>query len=254
MQNTLHLFDELLEHDPGSKIFFPLARLYKRHGYIKRAIEIVQKGIGHHPDYLEAQFFLIELFYDTGDVSAAEAQAHALFQKLLIYDKFWFALRTYYAKNNQEDMQLASYIMERKAHDSQVDLLKLLTCGIAHYSDQSTDQENLQEPEHDLDAEEVTQFFINSGIKTKTMAKLLAAQGEHSQAIAICDELLAQANQAEDIKDLQILREQSLHIVQAQEVSQTEKTTKLYHVLNDLATRLENRSKEQPVSTSSHTN
>lgn len=248
MKNTLHLFDELLEHDPGSKIFFPLARLYKRHGYIKRAIEIVQKGIDLHPDYLEAQFFLIELLYDTGENGAAESHAHELFQKLLAYDKFWFALRTFYSKKNQEDMQLAAYIIERKANQSNVDLLKLLTSGIGHYSDSINDQNSAQEPEHDLDAEEVTQFFINSGIKTKTMAKLLAAQGEHSQAIAICDELLATSIKAEEVNELQTLREQSLQTLQALDNTQADKTTKLYNVLNNLASRLEKRSMAESIS------
>lgn len=241
MKNTLHLFDELLEHDPGSKIFFPLARLYRRHGYIQRAIEIVQKGIELHPDYLEAQFFLIELLYDTGDANTAESHAHELFQKFLVYEKFWFALQSYYLKKNQDDLHLGTFLINQRANQGRVDLLKLLASGIAHYSESKNSTDSSKEPEHDLDAEEVTQFFINSGIKTKTMAKLLAAQGEHSQAIAICDELLSISTNTSETTELKLLREQSLQFLQELDKFQTDKTTKLYKVLNNLATRLENR-------------
>lgn len=241
MKNTLHLFDELLEHDPGSKIFLPLARLYRRHGYLQRAIEVVQKGIAHHPDYLEAHFFLIELFYDTGQVDTAEAQAHAIFEKLLVFDKFWRALQDHYSKNQHEDMRLACFLIEGQAKKTPIDLLKLLSSGITHYLEHKHSQDSPREPEQDLDAEEVTQFFINSGIKTKTMAKLLAAQGEHSQAIAICEDLLAQGPNPEETKDLESIRQQSLVHLQKTDSSQKD-NNKLYSILDTLATRLETRS------------
>lgn len=66
MNDTFQLFDELLAHDPGSRIFFPLARLYRKEGLMDRAIEIVRKGIEYHPDFLEAQLFLIELLSEAG--------------------------------------------------------------------------------------------------------------------------------------------------------------------------------------------
>ena len=109
MNDTLHLFDELLEHDSGSKIFFPLARLYRKQGHLLRAIEIVQKGIEHHPDYLEAQLYLIELQCEAGDTLAAENKASSVFSKLLSYEKFWVCLRAHYAKSQHSDLALASF-------------------------------------------------------------------------------------------------------------------------------------------------
>lgn len=242
MENTLHLFDELLDHDPGSKIFFPLARLYKRQGYVQRAVEIVQKGVELHPDYLEAKFFLIELLYDKGDIEAAEVYANEIFQKLLQYEKFWLALKSYYSKLKHEDIYLATFLIERFSNSDRVDMLTLMSSGISHYCEKSNEQDGLVEPENDLDAEEVTQFFINSGIKTKTMAKLLAAQGEHSQAVSICDELLSASSNDFEKDELFTLREQSMMHLRKQADAETDKANKLYDALNSLATRLENRS------------
>lgn len=249
MNDTLHLFDELLEHDSGSKIFFPLARLYRKQGHTQRAIEIVQKGIEHHPDYLEAQLYLIELLSEVGDTAAAENKAYAVFSKLLSYEKFWVSLRGHYAKTHQADLALASFLIERSARDEDVDLLKVLNFGISHYAELISTESPGVEPEQDLDAEEVAQICINSGIKTKTMAKLLAAQGEYAQAIRIYDDLLEGAIGEDERKDLTLLRAQAHQELGSQPDPEAEKNNKLYYVLNTLADRLEQ--KFAPESTTS---
>lgn len=239
MNDTLHLFDELLEHDSGSKIFFPLARLYRKQGHTKRAIEIVQKGIENHPDYLEAQLYLIELLSEVGDDAAAENKAQSIFSKLLSYEKFWICLRAHYAKSNQSDLALASFLVERNAHGEDVDILKLMNFGIAHYSELITSSSSMSEPETDLDAEEVALFCINSGIKTKTMAKLLVAQGEFAQAIKIYDDLLenvAGEGERVELRDLRALAHKELGSLPDPE---SDKHSKLFFVLNSLADRLE---------------
>jgi tetratricopeptide (TPR) repeat protein len=242
MSDTLHLFDELLEHDSGSKIFFPLARLYRKQGHVQRAIEIVQKGIAHHPDYLEAQLYLIELLNEIGDSAAAESKAHSIFSKLMSYEKFWICLRAHYAKSQQSDLALASFLVERNAHGENVDIVKLMSFGIAHYSEMITSSAAVTEPDKDLDAEEVALFCINSGIKTKTMAKLLVAQGEFAQAIKIYDDLLENAASDEERTDLLDLRAIAHKELGSLPDPEAEKHNKLFHVLNSLADRLEQKS------------
>ena len=242
MSDTLHLFDELLEHDAGSKIFFPLARLYRKQGHVQRAIEIVQKGIAHHPDYLEAQLYLIELLNEIGDSAAAESKAHSIFSKLMSYEKFWICLRAHYAKSQQSDLALASFLVERNAHGENVDIVKLMSFGIAHYSEMITSSAEVTEPDKDLDAEEVALFCINSGIKTKTMAKLLVAQGEFAQAIKIYDDLLENAVTDEERTDLLDLRAVAHKELGSSPDPEADKHNKLFHVLNSLADRLEQKS------------
>lgn len=91
-----------------------------------------------------------------------------------------------------EDCALLFFVFEHATTDQVVDLFALLRSGISHYLD-TNDHSNaiVHEPGNDLDAEEVTQLCINSGIKTKTMAKLLFTQGEYAQALRLYDELIA---------------------------------------------------------------
>jgi tetratricopeptide (TPR) repeat protein len=247
MNDTLHLFDELLEHDSGSKIFFPLARLYRKQGHTQRAIEIVQKGIEHHPDYLEAQLYLIELLSEVGDTSAAENKAFSVFSKLLSYEKFWVSLRAHYAKSQRSDLALASFLVERSARGEDVDLLKLLTYGIGHYTELTSSDSPSVEPEQDLDAEEVAQICLNSGIKTKTMAKLLVAQGEFAQAIKIYDDLLEGVVNEEERKELSALRANAHKELGSVPDPAVEKNNKLFFVLNTLADRLEQKTNPQSL-------
>ena len=241
MNDTLALFDELLEHDSGSKIFFPLARLYRKQGHTRRAIEVVQKGIERHPDYLEAQLSLIDLLCEEGEHAAAETRAQTILDKLLTYEKFGSRLREHYARSPQTDLALAAFVMERNALGGSVDLAKVMTCGLAHYAEAQTCGAPPVEPEKDLDAEEVAQFCINSGIKTKTMARLLSAQGEYEQAIRIYDDLLEAAASDAERAELKSLRDEAYAALGSAPDPGDEKNDKLYFVLNSLADRLERK-------------
>jgi tetratricopeptide (TPR) repeat protein len=239
--DTLLLFDELLEHDSSSKIFFPLARLYRKQGHLDRAVQIVQKGLEHHPDYLDAQLFLVELLHEQGNFTGAQSKAMALFSKLQEYDKFWFSLRSHFASLQRTNLGLAAFIIERSASGHEIDLSKLLTAGMGHYAEECSVIPGTSEPEADLDAEEVAQIFINSGIKTKTMAKLLTAQGEYAQAVKIYDELLVNTQDEAERVELESLRETAQKELRGVEEPADDKNAKLYRVLNSLASRLEDK-------------
>jgi tetratricopeptide (TPR) repeat protein len=202
---------------------------------------VVEKGIERHPDYLEAQLYLIDLLYEAGDETAAERKAQSILTKLLSYEKVWGSLRGHYARSQQPDLALAAFIMERNAHGEAVDLAKLMTCGISHYSETVAVNAEPVEPEKDLDAEEVAQFCINSGIKTKTMAKLLMAQGEYEQAIGIYDDLLEIAASDAERAELAALRDKAYQELGSRPDPESEKNNKLYLVLNSLADRLESK-------------
>lgn len=94
------------------------------------------------------------------------------------------------------------------------------------------------EPEFDLDADEVTQICINSGIRTKTMAKLLAAQGEIAQAINIYDELLATSQNPHEQRELEELRNQ---LQPKKSLPEKSAQKKVCNLLNKLASRLESK-------------
>lgn len=242
MNDTLQLLDELLSHDSGSRIFFPLARLYRKQGNSSRAIEIVRKGLEAHPDYLEARLLLIELLHDSGACGEAEEIAQSIHLKLFEYAKFWTSLRSFFAKSDFSELLLASFMFEQAAKGARTDLLSLLRGGMMHYADSLDITDSVvYEPDDDLDADEVTQICINSGIKTKTMAKLLASQGEYQQALTIYDELIAKCSDSEEEAELCAYRARVQNELAFTNVPGSDHSSKIYNLLDSLASRLEKK-------------
>lgn len=242
MNDTLRLLDELLEHDSGSKIFFPLARMYKKQGDTARAIEIIRKGLGFHPDYLDAQLFLIELLHDAGLSGEAETIAQSIYAKFSQYGAFWSTLRSSFVKADHSELLLAAFLFEQASKNQNVNLFSLLQSGISQYLESTVPPVvAIQEPENDLDAEEVTQICINSGIKTKTMARLLLSQGEYEQSIRIYDELIDACEDPTERAELVDLRSHAQRASGIQDAHEPEQNTKIYKLLNSLADRLEQR-------------
>ena len=243
MNDTLQLLNELLEHDPGSKIFFPLAKVYRKQGDADRAIEIVRKGLGFHPDYLEARLLLIELLHDTGDGAEAEKIATEIQTKFTEYIRFWTFLRLTYAKTGRTDLQLAAFLFEQDAKKQSVDFASFVQGGVSHcLGIVKQAGAVVHEPMDDLDAEEVTQLCINSGIKTKTMAKLLVAQDEYEQAVQIYNELIDACQDPLEKKELISLRTHIQHKAGILNTSEPQHNEKLYTMLTSLASRLESKS------------
>lgn len=239
MSNTFQLFDELLAHDPGSRIFFPLARLYRKEGLLDRAIEIMLTGIEHHSDFLEAQLYLIELLSEANRTDEATHWGQSVLAKLMGYEKFWGVLRAHFSAIQRPDLSLASLFFERNAGGETVDLLQLISAGIDQYKTMETAPSTSKAPAEDLDAEEVTQLCLNAGIRTKTMAKLLYAQGEFAQAVKIYDDLLETPLDEDERSEIRDLRTAARGKLPADPA--TDKSSRLYEILNSLASRLEER-------------
>lgn len=241
--NTLHphidLLDELLDQDPGSTIFFPLAKLYRKHGNATKALDVVRKGITKHPQFLEAQLFLIDVLHEHGRHEEAEEAASAIFKQLQSSSAFWQSLRIFFTKKKKNDAAFAAFLLGQTAQHLSVDFFSLLHDGVEKYAQQTLhSHSDRTEPEFDLDADEVTQICINSGIRTKTMAKLLAAQGEIAQAINIYDELLATSQNPHEQRELEELRNQ---LQPKKSLPEKSAQKKVCHLLNKLASRLESK-------------
>lgn len=240
IQNNIDLLDELLDQDPGSTLFFPLAKLYRKHGDSAKAIEVIRKGITNHPQCLEAQLFLIDLLQEQQRHEEAATAAAAVFSQLQSSSTFWHALHNFFSQQQRYDAAFAAFIFEQATQQEPIDFFSLLHGGVENYAQHVPHALSVHnEPEFDLDADEVTQFCINSGIRTKTMAKLLAAQGEIAQAVSIYDELLAGYHNPHERHELEELRNQLQPPSKSSPDESAQK--KLSHFLNKLASRLESK-------------
>ena len=57
-------YENVLEKDPRSRVFAPLAEGYRKLGLIEKAMEVLQKGIRFNPDYLMGYLGLASCYFD----------------------------------------------------------------------------------------------------------------------------------------------------------------------------------------------
>lgn len=72
MLSKIELYREVLDIEPNSKVFFPLGRQLAEEGRHDEAVAVLTRGIGFHPDHLEAKFLLIEILTRQGREDRAQ--------------------------------------------------------------------------------------------------------------------------------------------------------------------------------------
>jgi tetratricopeptide (TPR) repeat protein len=90
MKEKIEWYKEVLELEPGSRIFFPLAKLLAAEGEIGDAVLTLQQGLGRHPDHVEARLMLVELLAKReGSQGAVAREVDDLGKLLAAYPAFW---------------------------------------------------------------------------------------------------------------------------------------------------------------------
>lgn len=91
MTEKIKWYREVLDLEPNSKIFFPLARLLAAEHDYSGAISTLEKGLARHEEYLEARLFLIELLHASGLKEECDQQVKRLAKMFTAYAGFWQA-------------------------------------------------------------------------------------------------------------------------------------------------------------------
>lgn len=83
-------YREVLELEPGSKIFVPFARLLLELDRAEEAVSVLRDGLDRHPEFMEARLLLIDVLHRRGDAScgAEVARLAGLFRS---HPDFWEA-------------------------------------------------------------------------------------------------------------------------------------------------------------------
>lgn len=108
MQEKIKWYQEVLELEPGSKVFFPLARLLAESDQIDAALATLQHGLVRHPEFIEARLYLIDLLFKNNRAEQCDGQVAQLTGLFASYSGFWEAWGAYFANTGQgKDVALA---------------------------------------------------------------------------------------------------------------------------------------------------
>ncbi|BFR48504.1 tetratricopeptide repeat protein [Nitratidesulfovibrio sp. HK-II] len=91
MKAKIEWYQEVLELEPSSKVFFPLARLLAENGQSDDAIATLRQGLDRHPEFIEARLFLIELLHASHRDDLRDGEVGKLARLLGAYPGFWDA-------------------------------------------------------------------------------------------------------------------------------------------------------------------
>lgn len=205
MTQKIEWYQEVLSLEPGSRVFFPLAKLFVENGMPEDAIIALRKGLDRHPDFLEARMLLVELLTELGREDEVHEQLARVINPLRDYPAFW---RGWARSLPQEERDLSVFLM-LVASNLKGDTIKwtdVVFEGISTLSERlvgsplpppadcrkstaAPDSAVAVDEEFPADDYEPPRPGAGS-FRTKTMADLLASQGDVEGALEIYRELL----------------------------------------------------------------
>lgn len=205
MSKKIEWYQEVLSLEPGSRVFFPLAKLFVENGMPEDAVIALRRGLDRHPDYLEARMLLVELLTELGREEEVHEQLKRVITPLQDYPAFWRGWARSLPEN-QRDLAVFLMLVSSNLMGDTIKWTDVVFEGISTLAKRlvgaplpppcDTRSSSLQ-PHVEADSHTSSDFDEPEpprpragAYRTKTMADLLASQGDVNGALEIYRELL----------------------------------------------------------------
>lgn len=272
MSEKIKWYREVLTLEPNSKVFFPLARMLADENSVDEAIEVLRHGLERHKEFLEARLFLIELLFTSGKQDACSEEIENLNKMFSIYAGFWQAWATVASVKNSSDVATIIRLLAASFQNTSLTLHEVIEKGLGHCAMEThcplspvtssvmtsaTNDVDVQEqidiivhPTLETDASEensepMAEEEEHFTLRTRSMAEVLAEQGDIKGALEIYQELLISAPSEEQADLNQRIAGLRAHLASPEQISpQTTLSVgkdKLINMLETLAARVEAR-------------
>jgi len=207
MRRKIEWYQEVLALEPGSKVFFPLSKLFVEFGQIEDAVMTLRQGLDRHPDFMEARLLLVQLLSRQEQWDEAYEQLQAIIKPLERYPAFW---SLWAQRSSGSDSDFSVFLMLVASHftDKPVKWTEVVIEGLHSLSERlmgplksrvSKPKEHLpsvaplpfgaDRPRGDGAEPHASSHLDASSLRTRTMADVLAAQGDFIGALGIYREL-----------------------------------------------------------------
>ena len=216
MSEKIEWYQEVLSLEPGSRVFFPLAKLFVENGMPEDAVKTLRHGLDRHPDYLEARMLLVELLTELERESEVHDQLARVINPLRDYPAFWRG----WARSlppEQRDLSVFLMLVASNLSGDTIKWTDVVFEGIGNLADRLVGAPlpppcecppsilpKVARGEEPRFGDPEPEFRPGAGsFRTKTMADLLASQGDVPGALEIYRELLQSTMSDERRAELQ---------------------------------------------------
>lgn len=201
-------FKEVLELEPGSKVFFPLARLYFDDGNYGEAMATLRHGLERNADHIEARFMLVEILSRLDRQEEAAAEVGTITGMLSRYPAFWKIWAETSAPSSKDSAMALSFLAANfqgasiswsQVMEKGLDALFMNGGTAATAAEDADEAPKPAAPGKSKKkaAKKAAPMEPDPTIRTRTMADLLAEQGDYEGALGIYKELAGQAEEPE---------------------------------------------------------
>jgi hypothetical protein len=195
MTSKIDFYREVLNDDPNSRVFFPLAKMLADAGESEEAVQVLSRSIALHPGHIEAKFLLVELLTRLGRGAEAEAAFAGLSSLLSSYPSVW-TLWAAKAPGLSRDSALALKFLALTLQGKDVSWLTLMESGLAAASGAPAAAAGSPEGDDSGEApgEPGTGFSLRGADEVLALTRQIESQERHAGADQLPPECASQAS------------------------------------------------------------
>lgn len=115
-------YERILEEDPRSRVFAPLAEAYRKVGLLDNAFNTLKKGLRYNPDYLLGYLSLAQCYVDKGEYSLCYSTLRPLVSQNRDNIKLQkiFAISAEKTGNQEEALDTYKYLLFLQPKDEEI--------------------------------------------------------------------------------------------------------------------------------------
>lgn len=107
MNQKIEWYQEVLDLEPASRVFFPLARLQVQDGQNHAAVKTLLHGLENHPEHVEARLLLIDILFQQKTFQDLLPQVERITTLFGRYPGFWSAWADHLRASGEPDAAMA---------------------------------------------------------------------------------------------------------------------------------------------------
>ncbi len=189
MNEKIQWYKEILEVEPQSRMFFPLARMLVDAGCLSEACDVLTKGLLYHPDHMQARMLHVDLLHRLGRQEEASSELTTLRTALSGQYNVWQDLARL---NEKDDARLAVRCMNLLLHGIPINFADLLLRGIESLEAEHGLQERVTSARQEI---ERACAGLDEAVDNTAESTVHAQAGAASAATAVVGDVLTSVDE-----------------------------------------------------------